>query len=285
MATISADITISTAAEAVLAGADGGGGGRIEAAGPADARRHGGGGLVLRLQTRCVLDVFVFVGRSVLRVVVESVGCRRPSVADGGCRRPSGLDDGLELIGGIALGDRFGLVRVPRPRPGLGSAASSGSIRPSRRTGWAERSAPSARGRRHRRPAGHRVLVDHVDVEVVRLGLLGHGGDDDHRPGAAAGGGTGSASSMSSNSSASGRQSGSCRCPVAGPPRFIRRDLAPLLRTRVARATSLVRRTVSRLLMSMGTRTNSQSTTRRIQSNDWGCLACGLLAFPSRLGP
>jgi hypothetical protein len=41
-----------------------------------------------------------------------------------------------------------------------------------------------------------------------------------------------------------------------------------------------VRRTVSRLLMSMGTSTNSQSTTSEIQSNDWGMLGMAASSFP-----
>ena len=50
-----------------------------------------------------------------------------------------------------------------------------------------------------------------------------------------------------------------------------------VLRTRVARATSLVRRTVSRRLMSIGTSTNSQSTTGRSHNGDWGML--GMVAW------
>ncbi len=53
-----------------------------------------------------------------------------------------------------------------------------------------------------------------------------------------------------------------------------------MLSTRVANATSLVRRTVSRLLMSIGTSTNSQSTTSEIHSNDWGMLGMTACSFP-----
>lgn len=57
--------------------------------------------------------------------------------------------------------------------------------------------------------------------------------------------------------------------------------------TRVAKATSLVRRTASRLLISMGTSTNSQSTTSDIHNNDCGMLGmmtCSL-RFRSPRGP
>ena len=48
--------------------------------------------------------------------------------------------------------------------------------------------------------------------------------------------------------------------------------------------TSLVRRTASRLLISIGTSTNSQSTTREIQRRDWGMLGMAPAPFPIRLG-
>ena len=53
-----------------------------------------------------------------------------------------------------------------------------------------------------------------------------------------------------------------------------------LLSTRVANATSLVRRTASRLLTSMGTSTNSQSTTSDIHNNDCGMLGMVTRSFP-----
>ncbi len=235
---------------------------RLQAPRPAAARRHGGGGIVLRLQTRCVLDVFVFIGRTVLRPVVG---------------------DGLELIRGLTLRHALGLVL----HLGLGRHFGDGlgrhlrpPARPSRRTGWAG-VLRAGRATTDRQRAG--ILVDNVDVEVVRFSaLLGHSGDDDHRTGPhRLHGATGSTSSMSSNSS-------SFRLPVGivpmpgrrAPLRLSSRDLAPLLSTRVASATSLVRRTASRLLMSIGTNTNSQSTTSEIQSNDWGMLGMVACSFP-----
>jgi hypothetical protein len=47
----------------------------------------------------------------------------------------------------------------------------------------------------------------------------------------------------------------------------------------VANATSLVRRTASRLLISIGTSTNSQSTTREIHNNDCGMLGMMTCSF------
>ena len=63
------------------------------------------------------------------------------------------------------------------------------------------------------------------------------------------------------------------------------RAARPVLSTRVASATSLVRRTASRLLISIGTSTKSQSTTREIHSRDWGMLGMTPAPFPFRLGP
>ena len=84
----------------------------------------------------------------------------------------------------------------------------------------------------------------------------------------------------SSYSSSSGCQSGSLRWPAAGLPRLISRAAVALLSTRVANATSLVRRTASRLLTNMGTSTNSQSTTSDNHNNDCGMLGMVTRSFP-----
>ncbi|SKT90826.1 Uncharacterised protein [Mycobacteroides abscessus subsp. abscessus] len=87
-----------------------------------------------------------------------------------------------------------------------------------------------------------------------------------------------SSSSSSSSSMSSRRKSGSLRWPAAGPVR--RSSLAAFpFRTRVARATSLVRLTTSRLLISIGTRTNSHSTTSPIHNTDWGMLGISACSF------
>jgi len=73
-------------------------------------------------------------------------------------------------------------------------------------------------------------------------------------------------------------------CAAKETVTFLRALAAPL-RTRVASATSLVRRTASRLLISIGTSTNSQSTTSEIQRRDCGTLGMSPAPFTVRLGP